>query len=261
LRNWIVGAHDNARTMDGKPILLDLGRRLREARLRAGLTLTELAARAGVSRRYATDAEAGRANVSVLKLADLARAAGVPPHALLDGAAGSRRGERIALLGLRGAGKSAVGRKLALALEVPFVELDERVEEIAQEKLAGIFSVHGEAHFHRLEREALENVLAAGERSVIATSGSIVAVGETFARLRATCRTVWLRAQPEEHFQRVVEQGDRRPMTNRPRAMAELEAILASREPLYAQCELEVSTSKKSLETVVRDIQERLGSP
>jgi XRE family aerobic/anaerobic benzoate catabolism transcriptional regulator len=250
LRNWIVGAHDNARTMDGKPILLDLGRRLREARLRAG-----------VSRRYATDAEAGRANVSVLKLADLARAAGVPTQALLDGAAGSRRGERIALLGLRGAGKSAVGRKLALALEVPFVELDERVEEIAQEKLAGIFSVHGEAHFHRLEREALENVLAAGERSVIATSGSIVAVGETFARLRATCRTVWLRAQPEEHFQRVVEQGDRRPMTNRPRAMAELEAILASREPLYAQCEFEVSTSKKSLETVVRDIQQRLGSP
>ena len=246
--------------MDGKRILGDLGRRLREARVRAGLTLTELASRAGVSRRYATDAEAGRANLSVLKLADLARAAGVSVSTLVDTSLGSRRGERIALLGLRGAGKSAVGRKLALALEVPFVELDERVEEIAGAKLAEIFSLHGEKHFHRLEREALEGVLAEGERSVIATGGSIVAAEETFARLRATCRTIWLRAKPEEHFQRVLEQGDRRPMTNRPRAMAELEAILASREPLYAQCEFAVETSGKSLDALAREVQELLGT-
>jgi XRE family aerobic/anaerobic benzoate catabolism transcriptional regulator len=246
--------------MDGKPILVDLGRRLREARVRAGLTLTELAARAGVSRRYATDAEAGRANLSVLKLADLARASGVPIASLVGAALGTRRGERVALLGLRGAGKSAVGRKLALSLEVPFVELDERVEEIAGAKLGEIFALHGEEHFHRLEREALESVLADGERLVIATGGSIVAAGETFSRLKSTCRTIWLRAQPEEHFQRVLDQGDRRPMSNRPRAMAELEAILASREPLYARCELEVRTSGLTPDQVVVEIRRLLGA-
>ena len=241
-----------------KSILSDLGRRLREARLRSGLSLTELAERARVSRRYATDAEAGRANLSVLKLFDLARAAGIPLGELLLTPLGSKRSERVALVGLRGAGKSATGRALALALEVPFVELDQRVEALAGTTLAEIFSMHGEERFHVLEREALEDVLAEGERVVIATSGSIVASSETFARLRETCRTVWLRAEPEEHYQRVLDQGDRRPMANHPRAMAELRSILAEREPLYAQCEIEVGTSGKSVDEVASDVRARL---
>jgi XRE family aerobic/anaerobic benzoate catabolism transcriptional regulator len=208
--------------MDRKPILSDLGRRLREARRKAGLSLTELALRAGVSRRYATEAEAGRANLSVLKLLDLARSARIPVRDLLASPLGERKGERIALVGLRGAGKSTVGRALALLLEAPFVELDERVEVVAGLTLGEIFDLHGEEHFHRLEAEALERVLSEGDRVVIATGGSIVESPGTFARLRETCRTVWLKAQAKHHMERVVAQGDRRPMQNHPRAMAEL---------------------------------------
>jgi XRE family aerobic/anaerobic benzoate catabolism transcriptional regulator len=240
-----------------KSILADLGRRLREARFRTGLSLTEMAERAGVSRRYATDAEAGRANLSVLKLVDLARAAGIPVSELLATPLGGTHSERVALLGLRGAGKSTVGRALAIALEAPFVELDQRVEALAGSTLAEIFSLHGEERFHALEREALEAVLAQGERLVIATGGSIVASETTFARLRETCRTVWLRARPEEHYQRVVDQGDRRPMASHPRAMAELRSILAEREALYSRCAIEVDTSGRSVEEVVSAILER----
>src|SRR5262245_43465055 len=253
LRCLVVRGHDSARMSNRKSILGDLGRRLRAARLEKGLSLTELAERAGVSRRYATDAEAGRANLSVLKLVDLARAAGVAPTFLLE-----PRSERVALLGLRGAGKSSVGRALALALEAPFVELDQRVETIAGATLGEIFSLHGEERFRRLEREALEQVLAEGERTVIATGGSIVASEATFARLRETCRTVWLRADPSDHYRRVLEQGDRRPMANRPRAMAELRSILAEREPAYARCGIEVGTSGRSVDEVVGLVLEAL---
>ena len=241
-----------------KSILADLGRRLREARVQAGLSLTELAERASVSRRYATDAEAGRANLSVLKLHDLARAAGISLGDLLEAPLASKSSERVALIGLRGAGKSTVGRALALALEVPFVELDQRVETLAGATLGEIFSLSGEERFHALEREALEDVLREGERVVIAAGGSIVASPETFARLRETCRTVWLRAEPEDHYQRVLDQGDRRPMTNHPRAMAELRSILARREPLYAQCEIEVLTSGKGVDEVASEVRGRL---
>lgn len=246
--------------MDRKRILIELGRRLRESRQRAGLSVTALAERAAVSRRYVTDAEAGRANLSVLKLADLAQALGLPLRELVDLPASAHRGERIALVGLRGAGKSTVGRALALSLEVPFIELDQRVEQIAGMTLAEIFHLHGEDHFHRLEREALEQVLSEGERMVIATGGSIVASPETFDRLRETCRTVWLKAEPHDHFQRVLEQGDRRPMANRPRAMGELVSILATRAPRYARCEIAVETSGRSVEPLVDEIRTRLES-
>jgi XRE family aerobic/anaerobic benzoate catabolism transcriptional regulator len=244
--------------MERHPLLEELGRRLREARIRAGFSVSALALEARVSRRYVTDAEAGRANLSVLKLADLARALEVPLRELCDVAVAKRRGERVALVGLRGAGKSSVGRALALTLEVPFVELDQRVEHLAGMTLGEIFSLHGEAHFHALEAEALELVLAEGDRAVIAAGGSIVASPASFARLRETCRTVWLKAAPKEHHDRVLAQGDRRPMANRPRAMKELEALLASRAGEYARCEITVETSGKSAEKVVAEVERRL---
>jgi XRE family aerobic/anaerobic benzoate catabolism transcriptional regulator len=244
--------------MEGQNLLTELGRRLREARGHAGLTVSDLADRAGLSRRYVTEAEAGRANLSILKLAALAQALRTPLAQLLDLQLVSPHSERIALVGLRGAGKSSVGRELALRLEVPFVELDAKVEELAGMPLSEIFSLQGEEHFHRLEAEALESVLSSGERLVLATGGSIVASPANFERLRATCRTVWLRAQPEEHLQRVEAQGDRRPMQGRPRALQELKELLARREPLYARCEIEVETSGLSVPEVVAAIERRL---
>lgn len=244
--------------MNRQWFLPELGRRLREAREREGLTVSALARKADVSRRYITQAEAGEANLSALKLFELAQALGIPLRDLVDIAPPAHRGERIALVGLRGAGKSTVGRRLALELEVPFVELDQRASEIAGMTLAEIFQVHGEEYFHRLEAEALEHVLAEGERLVIAAGGSIVASPANFARLRESCRTVWLKADPKDHFTRVIDQGDRRPMRDRPRAMAELESILSAREPAYAQCEIVVDTSGKSVDEVVASVQREL---
>lgn len=236
------------------PLLRELGRRLAAARQVAGLSLSELALRADVSRRYLTDAEAGRANLSVLVLARLARELGTSAASLIDVPAGGRAEERIALVGLRGAGKTTVGRRLALALEVPFVELDGEVERAAGLGLGQIFDLHGSAAFHRFEAEALERVLARGERLVVATGGSIAEAPETFERLLATCRTVWLTARPEEHFSRVAQQGDLRPMEGRPRALEELLDLLDRRRPIYSRCEHEVSTSARSPEAVAQEV-------
>lgn len=245
--------------VDRQRILGELGRRLRDARVHADLSVSDLARTAGVSRRYVTDAEAGRANLSVVKLAELAGALGVPLSELCRSAP-ARTGERIALVGLRGAGKSTLGPRLALALEVPFVELDRRVEDAAGMSLHEIFSLHGEAGFHRFETEALERVLAEGDRLVLAVGGSIVASPATFQRLLGACRTVWLHADSADHFQRVQDQGDQRPMRDRPRAMAELEAILAAREPLYRRCAISVRTSGRSPDEALAEVLTRLAA-
>jgi XRE family aerobic/anaerobic benzoate catabolism transcriptional regulator len=124
--------------------------------------------------------------------------------------------------------------------------------------LGTIFDLQGEDAYHRLEQEALERVLSEGDRVVLATGGSIVARTKTFERLREACRTVWLMADPEDHFRRVVEQGDRRPMFERPRAKAELTAILAERKPLYAQCDLAIQTTGRTVDEVVAELLARL---
>jgi XRE family aerobic/anaerobic benzoate catabolism transcriptional regulator len=240
--------------MPFQALLKELGRRIRLQREARGLSVAELARRAELSRRHLTEAEAGRANLSLVTLAQLARALGVPLATLCDLPLESRAPERVALVGLRGAGKSSVGRALALRLEAPLVELDRRVEELAGLSLGELFALHGEEHFHRLEAEALEAVLCEGTRCVIATGGSIVAASSTFARLKETCRTVWLKATPEEHYTRVMAQGDRRPMASRPRAMEELRAMLSAREPLYASCEITISTSGRTVEEVAAAI-------
>jgi len=215
--------------------------------------VADLADRAELSRRYVTETEAGRANPSILVLARLSTALGLGLPALLDIPLWARTMERIALVGLRGAGKSTIGRRLAQVLETPFVELDARVEELAGMPLAEIFTVHGEETFHRFEGEALELVLSEGERQVVAVGGSIVASPENFERLRQTCRTIWLRAEPEDHFERVLAQGDARPMRNRPRAMEELKMLLAGREELYSKCEFTIETSGQSEEEVLAE--------
>src|SRR5688500_10222186 len=232
-----------------RDVLASLGRRARARRLERGWTLREIAERSGVSPRFLVQLESGRGNISVRRLADVARALGTTPAALLAEAPGTFRSV-IALLGLRGAGKTTVGRRLARRLRVPFVELDRRIEEAAQLSLSEIFSLHGEEYYRRLERETLEAVLSEGKAIVLATGGGLVTSPETFALLRDSAITIWLRAAPEDHWNRVVRQGDRRPMADHPQAMADLRALLAAREPLYAQAAVTVDTARATVEDV-----------
>ena len=240
--------------------LREIGRRLKAARLGAGMGLGELGERADVSRRYLTDTEAGRANPSLLVLVRIAQAVGLPLGTWLDGSFARDNVGRVALLGLRGAGKSTVGRELALALEAPFIELDEEVERASGLDLAGIFDLHGPSGYHRFEAEALERVLARADRLVIATGGSVVEAPKTFDRLLETCRTVWLRAEPTEHLERVLAQGDRRPVRGHPQALEELREILDRRSGLYGRCELHVSTSGRGAQAVVGELEGLLGA-
>jgi XRE family aerobic/anaerobic benzoate catabolism transcriptional regulator len=240
--------------METQALLRRLGKRLREAREGAGLASSELARRAGLSRRTLTEIEAGRGNPTVTSLAALARGAGVSLERLLAHDEGELRRSRIALVGLRGAGKSTVGRRLALLREVPFVELDQRVEELAGLSLGAIFELHGPERYRELQARALESVLGAGENLVLAAGGSIVDDEATFARLRQTCHTVWLRARPEDHLARVAAQGDLRPMRGRPRALEELEELLSHRAPAYGRAEHAVDTSGRGVEQVVEEL-------
>ena len=260
MRMCVALGHDREQVMDSQGFLRSIGHRLRAARETAGLSLSAVARKTGVSRRYLTDAEAGRANPTVLILARLATVLGskgntsVSIASFVDIPLRVRPSGRVALVGLRGAGKSSVGRALALELEAPFVELDERIEKVAGLSLGEIFDLHGTAAYRRFEAEALEQVLGEGEQLVLATGGSIVTSGATYQRLLETCRTVWLRAEAKDHYGRVLKQGDSRPMENHPRAMEELAGLLLEREPLYRRSELQVETSGVSISTVTQEV-------
>jgi XRE family aerobic/anaerobic benzoate catabolism transcriptional regulator len=230
---------------------------VRSWRARRGLTRSQLAAASGLSLRFLADIESGAGNPSLRRLEELARALAVPVPALLTGPAPSRD-QRIALLGLRGAGKTTLGRALARRLKRPFIELDARIEVAAGLSLSQIFELHGEHYFRRLEREVLAGFLAEGRAAVVATGGGLVMEPETYELLRTHCLTVWLRARPEEHYSRVLEQGDRRPMADSPHAMAELRALLTSREPLYRQADFSVDTSRRPVDAALDDILRRL---
>jgi XRE family aerobic/anaerobic benzoate catabolism transcriptional regulator len=246
--------------MDADRLLGGLGRRVRTLRGRLGYTLNELAARAGLSPRFLVQVEAGQANISVRKLAGLASALGLTPAALLAPTDTESARPVIALLGLRGAGKTTIGRRLARRLRVPFVELDRQVEQAAGMSLAEIFALHGEEYYRRLERETLERVLdeAGGRRLVLAAGGGLVTSRETYALLRRRALTVWLRADPEDHWNRVVQQGDRRPIADHPEAMAELRRLLAARQPLYAEADGSVDTSRLGVQGTVRAVERLL---
>jgi len=234
-------------------LLRSLGQRARARRLERGWTLREVAERSGVSPRFLVQVEAGRGNISVRRLADVARALDITPAELIA-LPPDRREPTIALLGLRGAGKTTIGRRLARRLRVPFVELDRRIEEAANLTLAELFSLHGEAYYRRLERDVLQTVLNEEKPIVLAAGGGIVTTPETFTLLRRATMTIWLRASPEDHWNRVLRQGDRRLMTDHPRAMSELRALLATREPLYASAAHTIETSGRAVDRVVEEI-------
>jgi XRE family aerobic/anaerobic benzoate catabolism transcriptional regulator len=213
-------------------------------------TIRELAERSGVSVRFLVQLESGHGNISVRRLADLARAFGVPTADLVT--EDDREPQHVvALLGLRGAGKTTIGKQLARRLHLRFVELDRRIEKAADMSLAELFSLYGEDYYRRLERETLATVLNEKRAMVLATGGGIVTSPDTYALLKKSATTVWLRAEPEDHWNRVVSQGDRRPMADHPQAMADLRALLAARAPLYADADHIVETSGRSIDAIV----------
>jgi XRE family aerobic/anaerobic benzoate catabolism transcriptional regulator len=260
-----------------------IGERLRTLRARRGMTRRALSAGAAVSERYIAQLESGAGNISILLLRRVAQALGVaiadlvsdqpdrPVDLMLAEQALARldaaqlaearlllaarfgpadaaaRQARVALVGLRGAGKSTLGAMLAAHRGVAFFELDREVERDAGMELRDIFEVYGQQGFRRLEFAALHRLIGAGEPCVIAAGGGIVAEVATYEALLAGCRTVWVRAAPEEHMRRVAEQGDLRPMQDNAQAMDDLRAILASREALYAKADLCLDTAGRTV--------------
>jgi XRE family transcriptional regulator, aerobic/anaerobic benzoate catabolism transcriptional regulator len=269
---------------DTDAYLRRLGERVRTLRNQRGMTRKALARHAKVSERYLAQLEAGLGNGSIVLLRRIARAIGLPvtqlvhegsepaldlvllsqflerlsPPALTEARdlllrhfsepSDDARRRRIALLGLRGGGKSTLGQLLAERLGVPFIELDKEIEKRSGATLSEIFDMFGQETFRRAEREALDDVLRRHKSFVVATSGSIVTEPGTLELLLASCFTVWIKAEPDEHMRRVMAQGDMRPMANSARAMEDLISILRSREPLYAKAEVALSTSGRSPE-------------
>ncbi len=205
--------------------------------------------------------ESGKGNISLRRFADVAGALGLSPADLLASPEPRLTGSGIvALLGVRGAGKSAVGARLAGRYSVPFIEVDHRIEQTAGLSLSEIFEMHGEVYYRRLEREVLSRLLSEPRSMVLATGGSIVNHKENYSMLRANARTVWLRAAAEDHWNRVIQQGDARPMAENPHAFAELRALLTAREELYSSADHTVDTSDHSIDEVVSIVSEAVAS-
>lgn len=267
--------------------LLEVGDRVRAARARRSMSRRSLSEASGVSQRYLAQLEAGSGNISIVLLkrvadalgerigdlmgetgaenpdlevfASLFRAASDDQRrkaleALASVDAGSAQARRVALIGLRGAGKSTLGRLSAEALGAPFVELNAEIAKTSGMPVAEVMALYGQDGYRRLERQALEQVVAGYKSVVLAVAGGVVLEPETFDSLLRRFHTIWLKAKPDEHMSRVRNQGDMRPMAGNPTAMDELKAILVSRESLYARAEAEIDTSSKTVEESLADV-------
>ena len=266
-----------SKTADDTAYLQRVGDRVRAARDQRGLTRKNLSQTSGVSERYLADLETGAGNASLMVLRRIATAlqmdidmllsahpdptpglsaaikvlSALPPEALIRaqrwleiGLPEIRQNRgRIALIWLRGAGKSTLGRAVAEKLDVPFIELDREIERAAGMELSEIFALQGKTAYRQHELRCLEAIVAQHERAVIATGGSLVTEAAAYDLLLHTCHVVWLKADPESHMARVTAQGDLRPMSGNPQAMDDLRAILASRGALYARAHAIVDTS------------------
>jgi XRE family aerobic/anaerobic benzoate catabolism transcriptional regulator len=260
-----------------------LGKRVRQARSRRGITRKMVAREADVSERHLAQLEAGGGNVSIVLLRRIAAALNVslvdlfapeieqplekqviqrflerlPAHRLEEvvlrlkrdfGEEQSARRMRIALIGLRGAGKSTLGSRLAREANTPFIELDHEIEKDTGMPLAEIFSLYGQSGYRAIEKRTLERVLGEHDRAVLSVGGGVVSENETYDYLLSRCYTIWIKAQPEEHMSRVIAQGDFRVMAGSDRAMEDLRRILEAREPLYRKADMSLDTSGDSAE-------------
>jgi XRE family aerobic/anaerobic benzoate catabolism transcriptional regulator len=267
-------------SFDEMRFLAELGQRLRTLRALRGMSRKTLAHVSGLSERYIAQMESGQGNVSILLMLRLTRAMGTRlddalPHPqdhpdwllirdLLQRATPAQVAEvkrllsaaseqppaapRVALIGLRGAGKSTLGHIVADRLGWQFVELNREIERETGLAVAEIFALYGQEGYRRLEQTALQHLIARPGPLLLATAGGIVAEPVTYDLLLGSFHTIWLRAEPDEHMQRVREQGDLRPMGEDLSAMDELKAILLSREPLYARAERIVDTAGLEIE-------------
>jgi XRE family aerobic/anaerobic benzoate catabolism transcriptional regulator len=239
--------------------LSQLGERVRGWRNGHRMTRKALAAASGVSERYLAQLEAGQGNISVLLLRRVAQAMSVAVESLVRESADPEAARRrIALLGLRGAGKSTLGARLAAAMGAPFVELDLEVEREAGARLGEVFAMYGQEAFRRFERRALERVLRTHETAVIAAGGSLVTDPDTYRLLLDNCHTVWLKARPEEHMNRVIAQGDMRPFKGRSAALEEIRKLLADRDRLYSRADAIIETSGRSLKSTLDELRTKV---
>lgn len=273
----------------GDQALLDrIASRVRAGRKAHGLSRRALSSASGVSERYLAELEAGRGNISILLLARIASAlehsiealiADAPhPEAYSDELAvrvvealpaqqdAIRRmldanrpvmpiqANRICLIGLRGAGKSTLGRLAAEALSAPFVELSDEIETHAGLPVAEVMALYGQEGYRQLERQAITRVRDRHDRVILAVAGGIVSEPETYGLLLRHFHSIWLKAAPDDHMNRVLAQGDQRPIKGRPRPMDELNTILDRRQALYGKAEAVVETSGKSVDTAAAEV-------
>lgn len=230
-------------------LLRDLARRIRALRKSRSLTRKTLSQLADVSERHLAQLESGEGNISILLLNRIATALNTSLAELFSSSSQSSspevspRHNRIALIGLRGAGKSTLGEKLANALNIPFIELDREIEKETSMPLADIFSLYGQSGYRAIERRTLERIMSEYEHGVFSIGGGVVTEPETYDFLRAHCYTIWIKAKPEEHMDRVFAQGDFRAMAGNDRAMEDLRRILTAREPLYRKADLTLDTA------------------
>jgi XRE family aerobic/anaerobic benzoate catabolism transcriptional regulator len=263
--------------------LLSLGKRVRELRNRRGMTRKMMAHEADLSERHLAQLEAGEGNISIVLLRRVAAAVNVslaelfsrdaeesvemrlirrflerlPAHRLEDvvfrlmrdfGHEEKARRMRIALIGLRGSGKSTLGSRLSVEMNIPFDELDREIEKDTGMPLAEIISLYGQSGYRGIERRTLERVLHENKRAVLSVGGGVVSEKETYDYLLSNCYTIWVKAQPDEHMSRVIAQGDFRAMAGNDQAMEDLRRILEAREPLYRKADMCVDTSGDSVE-------------
>lgn len=224
----------------------ELGSRIRGLRERQRISRKRLAHEAKVSERYLAQIESGRANISVVLLRRVAETLGVGIAQLFATGApdgGTAHRNRIALIGMRGAGKSTLGAMLADALRIPLIELNREVARETGLPAGEVMALYGHAAYRRIEQRVFERVACEQAQAVIVAGGGIVNEEAAFDLLLASCYTVWIKAQPEEHMARVLAQGDLRPMAGNARAMDDLKRILAGRESMYRKADVVIDTS------------------
>jgi len=229
-------------------VLLErIAKRVRARRAALGWTMANTAKQAGLSPRFYAQVESAEANIAIGRLDALATALQVPLVSLLQDHALAPTKRGIALLGIRGSGKSTLGAMLAKSMNMEFLELDEAIEALAGLNLSEVFALHGETYYRRLGGEALQQLIGKGTPKVVALPGGIVLDENAYALVENNFTTVWLRTEPEDCMARVLAQGDHRPMKGHADAMAELRNLLAAREPYYQRAALTLDTSASDL--------------